>query len=187
MPSARAKRTAPPAFAMMSFMSIPTTVGGSYLACQRFDAGYSYPDESVDVHCDGMTDDASIGKRIRSLRKERDLKQVVVAEAVGLERASLSMIENGHDRPGLQTLRALADFFGVSLDYLERGTVVSSVDVPSDAGQAPDEAELLGIWRRLNEADRAAIVGLMERLTGLHGADDQRHQSPPRAQGKSPA
>lgn len=91
-------------------------------------AGYSYPRESVDVHGAGMTDTASIGTRISALRKERKLTQAVVAEAVGLERASLSMIERGHDRPGLQTLRALADFFGVTLDYLESGTLAARVD-----------------------------------------------------------
>lgn len=119
-----------------------------------------------------------MGGRIKTLRKERGLTQVVVAEAVGLERASLSMIERGHDRPGLQTLRALADFFNVSLDYLERGTTQPGVEVPPDAAQTPDEVELLAIWRRLNDADRLSIVGLMERLTGLDGAESQRTHSP---------
>lgn len=178
MPSARAKATAPPAFAMMSLMSMPPTVGDSYPWCQPMNAGYSYPRKSVDVHCAGMTNTASIGTRINALRKERKLTQAVVAEAVGLERASLSMIERGHDRPGLQTLRALADFFGVTLDYLESGTLPPRVEMPPDAAQAPDEAELLAVWRRLNEADRLAIVGLMERLTGLNGADIQRHSIP---------
>ena len=175
MPSARAKATAPPAFAMMSLMSMPATVGDSYPWCQRMNAGHSYARNLADVHGAGMTDTASIGTRINALRKERKLTQAVVAEAVGLERASLSMIERGHDRPGLQTLRALADFFGVTLDYLESGAVMPRVEMPPDAAQAPDEAELLAIWRRLNEADRMAIVQLMERLTGLNGADNQSH------------
>lgn len=178
MPSARARATAPPALAMMSLMPMHATVGISYVPCQAANVGYSYSVAFTDGHDGAMQNDApTIGGRIKALRVGRGLTQAVVAEAVGLERASLSMIERGHDRPGLHTLRALADYFGVTLDYLESGSAAAGVQMPADAEQPADEAELLAIWRRLDLSSRAAIVSLMERLVGMPSGDADHHSS----------
>lgn len=122
-----------------------------------------------------MDETPTIGARIRALRKDRKLKQAEVAEAVGIERASLSMLENGHDLPGRHTLRALADYFGVSVDYLERGAPIPGVEIAPNAGESIEETELLAIWRKLSDTDRNSIVGLMERLSGVVRAADAVH------------
>lgn len=64
----------------------------------------------------GMTH--TIGIRIRDLRKQRSVAQATVAEAVGISRSYLAGIETGKDLPGRETLMALADYFGVDLDWL---------------------------------------------------------------------
>jgi len=123
----------------------------------------------------------AMGARIKALRTERGETQAVVAEAVGIERPSLSMIERGHDRPGLHTLRALADYFGVTLDYLERGSPLPRVEMPANADQSLEEAEVLGLWRRMGETNQAIVTALMEQLSGLdNAAPDTGHQSPPK-------
>jgi len=54
-----------------------------------------------------------------------------ILEAVEITAAALSQYANGHTRPSFQKLVALADFFGVSLDYLVYGEPVSA---PVDNG-----------------------------------------------------
>lgn len=57
-------------------------------------------------------------QRLRVCRKEKGLKQQEVAEELGLIYRTYRRYETGETEPTLSTLIALADFFGVSLDYL---------------------------------------------------------------------
>lgn len=56
--------------------------------------------------------------RIRSLREDRDLRQIDVAQATGIDQKTLSNYETGKTNPDSYALTRLADFFGVSIDYL---------------------------------------------------------------------
>ena len=55
-------------------------------------------------------------KKLRILRRERKLSQENVAAAMGLDRTTYVKYENGSSIK--QNLQKLADFFGVSTDYL---------------------------------------------------------------------
>ena len=59
-----------------------------------------------------------INERIKELRKERKESQVKVAEAVGITPRQYQRFEAGEQQPGFDNFCALADHFGVSLDYL---------------------------------------------------------------------
>ena len=59
-----------------------------------------------------------INERIKELRKERKESQVKVAEAVGITPRQYQRLEAGEQKPGFDNFCALADHFGVSLDYL---------------------------------------------------------------------
>lgn len=56
--------------------------------------------------------------RIKDLREDRDLRQVDVAEAIGIDQRSLSNYETGKTNPDSVTVIKLARFFGVTCDYL---------------------------------------------------------------------
>ena len=56
--------------------------------------------------------------RIKDLREDRDLRQVDVAEAVGIDQRSLSNYETGKNKPDSEIVIKLARFFGVTCDYL---------------------------------------------------------------------
>lgn len=56
--------------------------------------------------------------RIRDLREDRDLRQIDVANATGIDQKTLSNYETGKTNPDSYSLIKLADFFGVSIDYL---------------------------------------------------------------------
>ncbi len=56
--------------------------------------------------------------RIKNLREDRDLRQIDVAQAVGIDQRSLSNYETGKTNPDGAVIVKLAEFFGVSCDYL---------------------------------------------------------------------
>ena len=56
--------------------------------------------------------------RIRDLREDMDIKQAELAEATGINQQTISNYETGKTIPDAYALVQLADFFGVSIDYL---------------------------------------------------------------------
>ncbi len=56
--------------------------------------------------------------RIRELREDFDLKQSDVSKVTGIDQRTLSNYETGKTNPDSYAIIKLADFFGVSADYL---------------------------------------------------------------------
>lgn len=61
---------------------------------------------------------ANFSERIRALRKERGLTQFQMSQECGVQPRSYQSYEYGTSNPDVAGLLHLADFFGVSLDYL---------------------------------------------------------------------
>ena len=55
---------------------------------------------------------------IRRYRKDRGLTQEEFATALGIRQATVSRYETGEAKPPLETLIAIANFFGCKLDDL---------------------------------------------------------------------
>ncbi len=55
---------------------------------------------------------------LRTLREQKKLSQKECAEQLGLKKASLGFYERGKVSPSVETLFKIADYFGVSIDYL---------------------------------------------------------------------
>ncbi|MFH5186135.1 helix-turn-helix domain-containing protein [Paenibacillus sp. TAB 01] len=62
-----------------------------------------------------------LGKRISQLRGERQLTQGELARIIGVTRAALSHYENDRRQPTYDTLKKLAQYFSVSVDYVMEG------------------------------------------------------------------
>lgn len=60
----------------------------------------------------------TIGNRIRELREDKDLRQIDVSHATGIDQKTLSNYETGKTNPDSYSILKLADFFQVSTDYL---------------------------------------------------------------------
>ena len=69
--------------------------------------------------------------RIRALREDRDLRQIDVAAATGIDQKTLSNYETGKTNPDSAAILKLADFFGVTADYLLGRTENNLVDTQS--------------------------------------------------------
>jgi len=59
-----------------------------------------------------------IAERLKILRKERNLRQADVAKLLGIGTRTYQYYEGDDHRPDYEMLITLADFFGVSTDYL---------------------------------------------------------------------
>ena len=55
---------------------------------------------------------------LKKLRKQAGLTQISLQMNTGIEQALLSKFENGERIPPTETLIILADFYGVSMDYI---------------------------------------------------------------------
>ena len=89
--------------------------------------------------------DATIGRRIRQIRRERGLQLETLAAKTGLSIGYLSQIERGLSSPTLRALASLTDLFGVSLGELF-GALVSPGS--SDAVVVREaERPTLALWR----------------------------------------
>ncbi|MET8893055.1 helix-turn-helix domain-containing protein [Streptomyces albogriseolus] len=67
-----------------------------------------------------VTDDvlAEVGPRLRRIRKEREVTLAALAEATGISVSTLSRLESGQRKPGLDLLLPIAQAHQVSLDAL---------------------------------------------------------------------
>lgn len=60
----------------------------------------------------------AIGERIAQLRKNRSMSQFQLAKTLNIATSTLGMYETNKRKPNMEMLEKLADFFGVSIDYL---------------------------------------------------------------------
>ena len=86
--------------------------------------------------------------RIRELREDRDLRQIDVSNATNIDQKTLSNYETGRTNPDSEAIVKLADFFGVTCDYL-LGVTERNLKNVNDALEALD-----AIKNRINEVER---------------------------------
>lgn len=56
---------------------------------------------------------------IKELREEKGITQSDLAKALGVSRSTITMMEKGLREGSVQLLTKMADYFGVTVDYLE--------------------------------------------------------------------
>lgn len=65
-----------------------------------------------------MEQNAAFPQRLQTLREKRRLSRRTLSELCGLSKNMISLYERGEKAPSVDALINLADFFGVSTDYL---------------------------------------------------------------------
>lgn len=98
--------------------------------------------------------------RIKELRQLKGVTQGEIADKLNITSQVISRYENNLREPDIQTLCALADFFGVTIDYLVEHSPAGSSDNPFTT----DELELIGEYRKLDAADQARLFKIVKAL-----------------------
>ncbi len=86
--------------------------------------------------------------RIRELREDRDLRQTDLSAATGIDQKTISNYETGKTNPDSWAIIRLAEFFGVSCDYL------LGISQRNMRGADDILAEIKEIRLRLDEIER---------------------------------
>ncbi len=60
----------------------------------------------------------NIGEKIKELRLEKGITQAELAEAIGIDKSTIAKYETDDREPKVYILCKIADYFGVTLDYL---------------------------------------------------------------------
>ena len=61
-------------------------------------------------------------ERLVQLRKSREMSQIALAKEIGVSSRIYQEYEYGKSEPKMSNLISIADFFGVSMDYLSGRT-----------------------------------------------------------------
>ncbi|MDE7182585.1 MAG: helix-turn-helix transcriptional regulator [Clostridia bacterium] len=102
--------------------------------------------------------------KLYELRKEKGLSQDEVAKILNVTRQSYSRYERGEHELGYKALKAIANFFDVSVDYLlgnstyfypDRVDVVSAMGEGS--GYSSEERKLIEEYRELNQSGKRLV------------------------------
>lgn len=103
-------------------------------------------------------------QRLKELRKEKKLLQKDVASAVNHSITCISDWERGKREPSIDDLIRLADFFGVSIDYLV-GREEDGVVIVSGNELSKDESALIDKMRCLDPLNKELAYQYIDFLT----------------------
>ena len=59
-----------------------------------------------------------LANRLKELRKQKDISQQKLAEIVGKTQQAVNLWEKGENEPSIEAINIMADYFGVTTDYL---------------------------------------------------------------------
>jgi len=101
-------------------------------------------------------------RRLKKLREKQKLNQEGLAMKLNVSQSTISAYEVGERTPDLETLKAIARLFEVSIDYLvgisEKKQNISHADLKSD------ELEYINKYRQASLIDREKIKAYMDGL-----------------------
>lgn len=114
-------------------------------------------------------------ERLKRLRMEKGITQKELADRLHISRSTIAGYESLGKEPDGEKLCALADFFGVSVDYLLGVTDSRELTSPAPAAaQRPVEAAIAGELGSLSDRQLDRLFGYIQALKELpEGAASQ--------------
>jgi transcriptional regulator with XRE-family HTH domain len=100
-------------------------------------------------------------KRLYELRKSKNITQQRLAIDLGIDQTSISSYECGKYLPTVEVLIKLAEYFGVSTDYI---LGLSDLKTPPKAVLDDQAAYLLSTYETLSNGNKNRLIGYAEAL-----------------------
>jgi hypothetical protein len=102
---------------------------------------------------------------LKDLRKNRNLTQFQLSQALKIGQATIAGYENGSREPHINSLIAYANFFECSIDYLlgredDFGNITIQTEKPAPLPQ--DEQKLLDTYRKLDTVNKMRVSAYAE-------------------------
>lgn len=115
-----------------------------------------------------MKEKSDLALRLKTLRHAKGVTSQTVADAIGIKSATYRRYEID-TKPKDEAYIALADYFGVSVDYLMSGrengsglNVADPVEYKAEPGINADEMLLLKKLRMLSKEDRDEVIRFID-------------------------
>ncbi len=100
----------------------------------------------------------TMGERIQQLRKNTGFTQADLAKKIGISHTQMARYEIKNIYPPADVLKALADLFGTSIDFLVMG------DTESKAQASLKDAELINQFKKISvlpEEEKALVLKMI--------------------------
>lgn len=93
---------------------------------------------------------------LKELRKKKGLSQAAVAHAMGISRQNYSFYESNQRDPDTAMVKALAEFYGVTTDYLLGRDEPETKRLLND----PEVQEIANLYDKLPEEKKALVLAM---------------------------
>lgn len=122
--------------------------------------------------------------RLKELRENMGLSQYTFAEQIGIAQSTVGGWEAGKREPNFSTILKIADFFGVTVDYLLGRDKANKKEAPRKAEPGleiftTEELEMIADFRELSAESQRCVSFLIQKLQIAekvkHPASDIRH------------
>lgn len=100
-------------------------------------------------------------KNLTSLRESLGLRQVDIAEKIGLSKQAYGAYETDKRQASYETLCTLADFFNVSVDYLLDRETAQLQELPTE------QAEIMRAYNSLPATDKQGFLQIAKMYATL--------------------
>ncbi len=107
----------------------------------------------------------TIGDIIVELRNERNISQQKVAVAIGVSQSTIAQIEKNRNEATASTIRKLANFFGVTTDFLlglEDDGIKTTTPISGSLSYSSEERELIEKYRELNAPGKKLVKTVID-------------------------
>ena len=107
--------------------------------------------------------------RLKELREEKNFSQWDVANGIKTGQSNIGRWEREKVLPSSEYVVKLADFFGVSTDYLlGRSDDFGNITINGSAPELSDEErEILALFRKMTHSQKVRFAGYGEGLVGV--------------------
>ena len=107
-------------------------------------------------------------QKLKNLRRDRGLSQGELSKVFSVAQQTVGKWESGLAYPNIDTLKQIAKYFNVSIDYLldnDGAGANANTQPPLNA----EQAELIAEYDALNDEGRGLIRGMLGSLRLTHG------------------
>ena len=118
----------------------------------------------------------SIAERLKNLRSTKGVNQDTAAEACDMSRVALARYETGARIPRAENAARLADYYGVTVDYLlsdEEGFDEKEMLLQKAFDSNPDMRILFKVAEKCSPAEIKTAIRLIEALRGESHYEDK--------------
>lgn len=106
-------------------------------------------------------ENAPIIKRLEVLIAEKETTKADFYKGTGVSSATYAQWNANQYRPSQKKLQAMADYFGVTVDYLLTGEQKEKAPGPEAESYNNEEREAVNLFRQLPEEERRAYLELL--------------------------